>query len=145
MLLAAVFFLVATIVLIYAGATNDRGLILNRIFEMDAQGATTFFYVLAGLSAAMTAGGVFGLVMSAREPKFVVLDDTGVAFPGNLGQKPVRIAYSAINGLQPGGAYRQRWLYVLHTGGRHAIMGSMLADTAQLDQIAALLAARMRP
>mgnify|MGYP000261042794 CR=1 FL=1 len=77
MLLAAVFFLVATAVLIYAGATNDRGLILNRIFEMDAQGATTFFYVLAGLSAAMTAGGVFGLVMSAREPKFVVLDDTG--------------------------------------------------------------------
>ncbi|MEQ1780795.1 MAG: hypothetical protein ABMA14_05510 [Hyphomonadaceae bacterium] len=144
MLLAAVFFLVASVVLIYAGATNDRGLILNHIIEMDEASATTFYYVLAGLSAAMTAGGVFGFVMSLRGAKFVVLDDASVEFPGNLGQKQVRIPYGAITGLQPGGAHRQRWVYILHAGGRHAIMGSMLANPAQLDEIASLIAARIR-
>ena len=125
-------------------ATNDSGLILNGIIHMDEGSATIFYYVLTGLAAIMAAGGVFGFVMSARGPRFVVLDDTSVEIPGNAGMKPVRIAYNAITGLQPGGAYKQRWIYVVHTGGRQAIMSSMLANAAQLDEIANQLAARMR-
>lgn len=144
MILAGLFFLLCAGVLFYSAATNDAGLILNGIIEMDQGSATMFYYVLAGLSLLMAAGGVFGFVTSLSGPRFVVLDDTGVEIPGTAGRKPVRIAYDAITGLQPGGAYKQRWLYVIHTGGRQAIMGSMLAKAAQLDEIANLLAERVR-
>lgn len=144
MILAGGFFLACAVVLVFRAASNDRGLILNGIIDMDQAGATTFYYVLAGLAAVMSAGGIIGFVQSLKGPGFVVLDETGVAFPGNLGQKPVRIAYDAIKRLEQGGAYRQRWLYIFHTGGRHAIMSSMLAKAAQLDEIETLLAERMR-
>jgi len=144
MILAGVFFLLCAVVLFYRAASNDSGLILNGIIEMDQGSATIFYYVLAGLALAMAAGGVFGFVTSLGGPRFVALDDTGVEIPGNAGRKPVRIAYTAITGLQPGGAYKQRWVYVVHTGGRQAIMGSMLANGAQLDEIANLLAERVR-
>jgi hypothetical protein len=144
MLLAAAFFLLCAVVLFFRAASNDAGLILNGIIEMDQGGAGIFYYVLAGLSAAMAAGGAFVFATSLGEPRYVVLDDTSVEIPGHAGRKPVRIAYDAITDLQPGGAYRQRWVYVVHTGGRQAIMGSMLANKAQLDEIANLLAARVR-
>ncbi len=143
MILAGVFFLLCAVVLFYRAASNDSGLILNGIIHMDQGSATIFYYVLTGLAALMAAGGVFGFVVSLKGPRFLVLDDTGVEIPGNAGRKPVRIAYNAITGLQPGGAYKQRWIYVVHTGGRQAIMGSMLANAAQLDEIAKLLAERM--
>jgi len=145
MALAAGFFLVCAVVLFLRAADNDRGLILNHIIEMDQGSTTLFFYVLAGLSALMAAGGVFGFVTSLRGEKFVVLDEAGVEFPGNVGQKPVRIPYASISRLEPGGVNRQRWLYIHHSGGRHAIMGSLLSNKAQLDEIAELIAARMRP
>lgn len=144
MILAGLFFLLCAIVLFFRAASNERGLILNGIIQMDQGSATIFYYVLTGLAALMAAGGVFGFIVSLKGPRFLVLDDTGVEIPGNAGRKPVRIAYDAITGLQPGGAYRQRWVYVVHTGGRQAIMGSMLANTAHLDDIAKLLAERMR-
>lgn len=144
MILAGLFFLLCAIVLFYRAASNDSGLILNGIIHMDEGSATIFYYVLTGLAAIMAAGGVFGFVISLRGPRFVVLDDTSVEIPGNAGMKPVRIAYNAITGLQPGGAHKQRWIYVVHTGGRQAIMSSMLANAAQLDEIANQLAARMR-
>ena len=144
MILAGGFFLLCAVVLVFRAASNDRGLILNGLINMDQGGATTFYYVLAGLGGVMSVGGFIGFVQSLRGPKFVELDETGVAFPGNLGQKPVHIAYDAIKRLEQGGAYRQRWLYIFHTGGQHAIMSSMLANAAQLDEIEALLAQRIR-
>jgi hypothetical protein len=144
MALAAVFFVLCAVALFFRAASNDSGLILNGIIEMDQGSASIFYYVLAGLSAVMAAGGVFGFATSMGEPRFVVLDDTGVEIPGYAGRKPVRIAYDAITGLQPGGAYKQRWIYVVHRGGRQAIMGSMLANAGQLDEIGDLLAARVR-
>ncbi len=143
MILAGGFFLLCAVALAFRAASNDRGLILNGIINLDQGGATTFYYVLAGLAALMSVGGFIGFVQSLKGPGFVVLDETGVGFPGNLGQKPVRIAYDAIKRLERGGAYRQRWLYIFHTGGRHAIMSSMLANAAQLDEIEALLAQRI--
>lgn len=143
MILAGGFFALGAVVLAFRAASNDRGLILNGIINMDQGGATTFYYMLAGLGALMSVGGFIGFVHSLRGPKFVELDETGIAFPGNLGQKPVRIAYDAIKRLEQGGAYRQRWLYIFHTGGRHAIMSSMLANAGQLDEIEALLARRI--
>lgn len=144
MLLAGGFFALCAVVLVFRAASNDRGLILNGIINMDQGSATMFYYVLAGLGALMAAGGLVGFVQSLRGPGFVELDETGVSFPGNLGQKPVRIAYDAITQLQPGGAYKQRWLYIHHGGKRHAIMSSMLAKAGQLDEIEALLAQRIR-
>lgn len=144
MILAGVFFLLCAVALFFRAASNDSGLILNGIIEMDQGSATIFYYVLAVLALVMAAGGVFGFVTSLGGPRFLVLDDTGVEIPGNASRKPVRIAYTAITGLQPGGAYKQRWVYVVHTGGRQAIMGSMLANAAQLDEIANLLAERVR-
>lgn len=144
MILAGGFFLLCAVALFYRAASNDRGLVLNGIITMDQAGATTFYFVLASLSAVMSVGGIVGFVQSLKGAGFVVLDDAGVGFPGNLGQKPVRIAYDAIKRIELGGAYRQRWLYIFHTGGRHAIMSSMLANAAQLDEIEALLAQRIR-
>lgn len=144
MIMAGLFFLLCAVVLFFRAASNDAGLILNGIIEMDQGSATIFYYVLTVLAGLMAAGGVFGFVVSLGGPRFVVLDDTGVEIPGAAGRKSVRIAYNAITGLQPGGAHKQRWIYVVHTGGRQAIMGSMLANTAQLDEIANLLAERVR-
>lgn len=144
MLLAALFFVLCAGGLFYAGATNDAGLTINGFIKLDQDKATVFYYVLAGLGILMAAGGAFAFLASLSGPRFVVLDDAGVEIPGTLGRKSVRIPYDAITGLQAGGAYKQRWIYVTHKGGKQAIMGSMLANVAQLDEIAELIAARVQ-
>lgn len=144
MVLATLFFAACAAGLFYAGFSNDRGLILNGIFKMDEGDAQIFYYVLSGVSVLMVIGGLYGFVMSARAPRYVVLDETGIEIPGGAGQKPVRIPYASIKGLEPGGAYKQRWLYVVHTGGRRAIMASMLEGKNTLDEIETQLIQRTK-
>jgi len=76
LIVVVVFFGAGALLLGHEALTNDRGLILNGIIHFDTQGATIFYWCVAGVSAAFTACGLMATLFGLFSNQSLSLSET---------------------------------------------------------------------
>jgi hypothetical protein len=140
MLWAGGFFAACGAFYIHLVITNDRGLIINRIVELDAHGATVFYAVLGAVSLfiVMTAAAatIYGHL---KKPLLVLAEDHLIVPHGFIRKRPKvihfadirRITYQSVNG--------QRFLTIWSSGGKVSIARSLLESEAVFEAVSTFI------
>ncbi|WP_225767136.1 hypothetical protein [Inquilinus sp. Marseille-Q2685] len=143
MVLATLFFAVCAAVLGSKAATADHGVVLNGLVELSAGGARTFYWVLAGLSAAFVAAGLFSIAVGLFSQRSLQVSDSELSAPSYLwASAPIVVSISDISEIRLRTISGQRMLLVRHRGGALNIMEKMLPDRASFEAVHAAIAER---
>jgi hypothetical protein len=155
-----VFFGAGVPVLFHEAMTNDRGLIIDGFINIDAGGATIFYYVLSWLAVGFV---LLGLVICAaaifdrNKPKIRLYDDR-FEYPAGLftqkdpanptaegGVKYNQVMYSDITFMQILDIYRTRMIEVTAKDKKkHTLVDSRFGAKKELDEVYSFLAGKIQ-
>lgn len=130
LLLAGLFFVGCTVVLGTMAAGNDRGMLINRIIELDTGGATALLWVLTAASAGLVAMAGVGVASAFGEGRELILDEVGVTVPARFSSNRTTVRYQDMTDLALRRVQGQRFLEIRHRGGKVTIAAGMLPDGA---------------
>ena len=142
--LAILFFVGCATILANVALTNDRGLILNKLLEFSAEGATIFYWCLTAASILFIVFGTIALYSGLSTKKEVVVTDHKIMSPkSGLSNRVISVVFSDIADVNIQSIQKQRFLNVLHSGGKLSIPQSMLANKQAFEELVSLVAARV--
>lgn len=125
-------------------ATNDRGLILNRIFEFSKQGATIFYWVIAGLSVAFVVLGFFALIKSYTSKREIIISDSSITSPkSGFSKLNICIKFSDITDVTMQTVQKTKILNIDHLDGRLSIPNSMLPNKQAFEELVSSIQAKI--
>lgn len=136
MLWAGGFFAACSAVYIHLIMTNDRGLVINRILELDAQGATIFYAVLGAASIFFVITAAIATIYGQLKKPLLVLAEDHLIIPyGFIRKRPKvihfvdirKMAYQSVNG--------QHFLTIWSLGGKVSIMRSLLESEKVFEEV----------
>ena len=140
---AGLFFSTCAGVLGYEAWTNEQGLILNGLIEFDVQGATIFYWVLTALSVGFVAIALSLIYHRFTYNQRLTLGATALRVPkSRFSHEVAAIAYRDIRDLSEARVNGQRFLYVVHPGGKYTIVAAMLPSKAAFEEVRDILAAK---
>lgn len=143
MALAGLFFALCAVVLGYMARDNDRGVLINGLISLDTDQASIFYWVMCVLSIGFVVASLFGIVMSLREPREVMVDSTGVTVPaGRWSSDTVTIPFASITDLRIQQVQSQKFLIIRHSDGKHSVVRSMMPSRADFETFAEAVIAR---
>lgn len=143
-LLCTLFFGACTAWLGYMALNNDRGLILNNIFEMSISGATIFYWVLTALSGIFVLGGLWGIASGLLSKKELVLTDDTLSMPKSpMSGKIVKLQYSEILDLSYQSVQQEEFLNIMHSGGKLTISKNMLPSKKVFEDVMNFIASKV--
>jgi hypothetical protein len=143
-LLGGGFFALCAAFFVVRAGGNDRGLIINGVIRLSPEGATIFYWVLFGLSAAFVAAAALLVLHRLNLRQRIAFTPDAVLLPkSRWSSEERRVAYSAITGLSRSEVYGQRFLRVSYDGGAVEIAASMLPSREVFEEVTALLRERL--
>ena len=142
------FFGACTAILAHMAMTNDRGLILDAIIEMNAAHATIFYWVLACLSGGFVVLGLLGaaeLLLSPEKP-FLRLTPQEVIIPPYLFRREaLTIPFSDIVDMSEIVVQKQHFLTLRYGDSKKIqIKYDWLPDDAAYQQVKLFIAQRVK-
>jgi hypothetical protein len=141
----AAFFGLGAGVLGFKAASNDRGLIINRVIQLGPDGATVFFWVLTACSVGFVVVSACLAYHRLNFRQRLAFGPSALVVPvSRWSREEKEIAYQDILGLSEATISGQRFLYVTHPGGKYTITASMLPSKAAFSEVCELLAARVQ-
>ncbi len=144
MLLGISFFGACLAFFVYRGLDNQRGLVINRVIELDVDGATVFYWVFAALSACFVLAALGALASRALRETHLVLDEQALSVPSRWSKQVRVVPYSSIQGVELVTIQGQRLLYLATESGRVTVAGIMLESDELLRELALELTRRSR-
>jgi len=145
-LIAILFFTGCTLVLGNVALSNDRGLILNRIIELSKENATIFYWCVTAGSGLLVATGLLGLISGLTSKKEIVLSENGISAPrSGISKKIISVKYSDITELTMQAVQKQRFLNIIHPGGKLTIPQSMLPNKQAFEDLVKIVSKRTNP
>lgn len=146
MLIACLAFAACAVWLGWVAYTNDRGLILNGIFEFETGGATIFYWSIAGLSALMAILGFARTLIGLFSNQHLQISRSQLSAPQSMfSASNTVIPFSSITGVQLQTVRSQRFLRIQHQKGKLTIAAINLPDATAFDTICARIAAFHAP
>ncbi len=125
-------------------ATNDRGLILNRIFELSSQGATIFYWVITGSALVFILVALFALAKSITSKREIVISKTSLTSPkSGFSKIDVTVNFSDITNVTLQTVQKTKILNIEYIGGKLSIPNSMLPNKQAFEELVSLLEARV--
>jgi hypothetical protein len=138
MILPALLFGCAAAFFFHEACTNDRGLIINGLIRLNVRQGTIFYYVMAGLSSMLSAGGVFGIISGLLVKQKLVMYSDGMAMPGR--KESVRFYYGDIASVRVLDIYKTRIIeFVTKDSRKYSIPDSKLGPKAEFDEVYELI------
>jgi hypothetical protein len=128
LLLSGLFFVGCAVVLGAMAYGNDRGMLINRIVELDTGGATALLWVLTACSVALVAMAGVGIASAFGEGRELVLDEAGVTVPARFSSNRTTVRYQDMTHLALRRVQGQRFLEIRHQGGKVTVAAGMLPD-----------------
>ena len=136
--LCALFFGAGALVLGTKAKGNDRGLIINGLIELSADGATSFYWVLAGLSMGFVVVAGFLAIVRLTVHQRIALSETSITIPRSLwSSEEVEIPFGDIIELSASEVSGQRFLKIVCNGRKFILTASMLPGKEDFDDIGA--------
>ena len=128
--------------------TNDQGLLINHIIELDPGNATVFYWVMAALCGSFVVMGLIGVIASLtaeEEAQVLRLTPTEIRLPQGLFRKELRdIPYTEVKDLHVQQVQSQRFLTLVLTSGKKvSIAASALPKKENFDTVCQFVAARV--
>jgi hypothetical protein len=124
--------------------TNDRGLILNRIIEFSAQGATIFYWVVAIAALAFVLVGILALIKSMFSNREIVITNESITSPkSGFSKQDVTVSFSDITGINMQTIQKTKILNIEHLGGKLSIPNSMLPSKTSFEELVSQLQTRV--
>lgn len=143
--LCALFFGLCTIILGSVAANNDHGIIINRIIELGPDGTTVFYWILTVLSAGFVVLAVFLAYHRLTFQQRLVFGHEKMTVPASRWSRQQKtITYKYITALSQAAVSGQKFLYIIHPGGKYTIAAAMLPSKAIFSEICELLASRVQ-
>lgn len=130
LLLSGLFFVGCAVVLGIMAAGNDRGMLINRIIELDTGGATALLWALTAASAAFVVFAGIGIATAFDDTRELVIDESGVTVPARFSSSRITVRYQDITNLGLVQAQGQRHLVIRHRDGKTTITASLLPGGA---------------
>jgi hypothetical protein len=145
MLAAIAFFGACAAGMGYRAVTNDRGLILNRIFTFSVDGATIFYWCIAAAAALFVVGAILALIAGLTNPMAVRLTATDFSAPKHgFAKKLIVIALRDIKEIGIQTVHKQRFMNVYFRNGKLSIAQSMLPNSEAFERLHSGLAANVK-
>jgi hypothetical protein len=139
-LLSGGFFGLCAVVLAHRADTNDRGLIINGIIELEPDSATTFYWVLTLLAAGFVVAAGFMAVHRLTVTQRLVLGADAMTVPASRWSSETRsIAYRDIRQMTLERMSGQTYMTIRHTGGKFVLVASMLPSNEAFADIRGIL------
>jgi hypothetical protein len=143
--LCGFFFAACALVIGRQAARNDRGLILWRLIELDPDEATTFYWVLTAFSVGFVAVAALLAYHWTAYRQRLAFGPAALIVPAwRFSRRETEIAYADVHGLSTRTINGQRFLDVIHAGGKYTITASLLPSRGAFDEVCELLAERVR-
>jgi hypothetical protein len=111
--------------------TNDRGMLLFHVIELDVPGATR---VLWGICAILGLGAVGGLIaiitqLNAGDATYLRIADDGFTIPVGFFEKRMEfVRYADVTKLTMMSVQGQNYLVIRHMGGKISLQQQAMAD-----------------
>lgn len=143
MLLGAAFFGAIAVFMVHEATTNERGLIINGLIRLGPDGATTFYWCIAAISAVFVAIAVPAFVIGLRSSHRLILTSTDVSAPKfGFSRRPTTVKLSDIKSLDLQVVQQHRFLNIHHANGKLTINASFLPNEAAFDELCTAIASR---
>ena len=144
MLLAGALFGVFGLGLGHEALTNDRGLLLNGVIELETSGATVFYWILTLVCLGFVVCGLGGVILGMTSRRTVVLGDNSLSTPGTAwSRRNTDIPLSNITDLAMQTLHGQQFLTIFHIGGKLSLVRSMFSSPAEFEEFAETLRDRL--
>jgi hypothetical protein len=137
-ILCALFFGACALVLAVKANGNERGLTINGIIELSAESATVFYWVLAALSIGFVAAAGFLAIVRLTVHQRIALGETSITIPRSRGSSEETVVpFGEIVELSTSEVSGQRFLKIVHNGGKFTLTASMMPRKEDFDEICA--------
>lgn len=125
--------------------TNDRGLVINGLIHLKADGANVFYWLLALASACFVAIGVLAFIAGLSGSQRLTITDSELSVPKWLFSRAPSVAkLSDVVTLEIRMVQKHRFLNVYLREGKITISESLLPNRSSFDQVHAVLAQKVR-
>jgi hypothetical protein len=136
MLAGILFFGCCAVWMGYVALTNDRGLILNRIFTFSSEGATIFYWCIAVVAALFVVFAIIALIAGLTKPMTIRLTATELSAPKHgFAKKPTVIPLRDIKDIGIQTVQKQRFMNIYFRNGKLSIAQSMLPSAEAFEKL----------
>ncbi|RST46318.1 hypothetical protein [Variovorax sp. DXTD-1] len=119
-----------------AAQTNDRGLVINRVFRFSSGEATIIYWCLAALVAALAGSAIAALLRGQFFPQRVTLTENELVAPRSaFSKEPTLLRLFDIQHMSIWVLRKKRSLKIVHFQGELAIHESWLPSAADFDEL----------
>ena len=145
MALGCIFFGAIAVFMAREAMFNDRGLVLNGLLHLGTTGATIFYGSVAAVSAVFVAIAIPGFIVGLTSPHRVTVTDTEVSAPRfGFSRKVTTVRFADIRDMSLQQVQRQRFLVIVHAGGKLSLIETFLPNREAFDEICLALSDRVR-
>ena len=140
---ASAFFGAGALFMGHEAIVNERGLIINGLIHLGPDGATVFYWCIAGVCAAFVAAGVLALIVSLFSSHRVTLTATEVSAPRfGFSRAPTVVKLTDVQHVNLQVVQKQRFLNIYHPSGKLTIIESHLPSRAVFEELCAAIVSR---
>lgn len=140
LILGIAFFSVCAAITGNEAASNDRGLVLNRIIEFSPQSVTVFYWVITIISLAFVVLNIFLLVKSGLSKREIVITDDSITSPkSGLSNQLITVDFSDITDINIQTIQKTKILNIEYLGGKLSIPKDMLPSKASFEELVSQL------
>lgn len=144
-LLGILLFIASAVFLGFRAATNERTLIINRMFYLSPENARTFYGVFSGFAILIALVMIGFLIIGSTSNRRIRLTGDQVITPKNfINNAVVAIPYRTILKLQVNTLGRHRMLVITYATGNVTILESFLPDKRSFDELYGNLSEKLR-
>jgi Na+-transporting methylmalonyl-CoA/oxaloacetate decarboxylase gamma subunit len=144
-LLGIVLFGYGSVHMVSLAATNERGLILNRIIELSPQGATIFYWVISVVGIVFSALAILAILISIFSKREIVITDNEITSPKSaVSRKDITVKFSDIEEIKLQSIQSTKILTIKHASGKLSISSSMLPSTTHFEKLVLLLSSKAK-
>ena len=142
-MLGVIFFGAIAVYAGYSALANERGLIINGLVQLEREGATTFHWVMAAVSAAFVAVALPAFLLGLFSSHRVTLTADEISAPKYaFSREATTVKLSDIKDLTVQVVQNHRFLNIEHPGGKLTINDSFLPDKSAFDKLCSAIAER---
>ena len=143
-IVAMAFFGICAGFMAYVAATNDRGLTLNRMFEMSTQEATIFYWVIASAASAFVVIGALALINSFLSKREIIISTSSITSPkSGFSKIDVTVNFTDITYMTIQTIQKTQILNIDHSDGRLSIPNTMLSSKQAFEELVSQLQSKM--
>ena len=145
MILGILFFGGLGLFMLQQGATNTRGLLIDRIIRLDPGEAAIFYYAIGAVSLAFVPLAILALYVSFTRKPVLTLGLSAITVPMGIRRQAKTLAYADIKSIQHHTVRSQEFLKITpRTGKPVSIAASLLPSKTVFAALRGELTARAK-